>query len=98
MKRIGLKQFQQLAHLSDGALLWLLKEGALPCSCTDDGAIEVSLDAVTMSSLATTLSKRREAARPPSYEELVEVCGEILTRRIGELASEVLATLPTKPS
>jgi len=96
MKHIGLKQFQQLTRLSDGALLWLLKEGTLPCCCTSAGAVEVLLDSVQLEALAKALSTRRESARQPSYEELVEVCGEILTRRIGELASEVLATLPAK--
>ena len=90
-KGIPLADFQQLVGLSDGALLWLLKEGVLPCEATPEGRVHVLLDAVQSDSLARELVKRRAAARPPTVEILIEQCGELLTRRIQDLANEVLA-------
>ena len=93
MSLISLTEFQKLVHLSDEALLWLLKSNRLPCSIAPDGSIVVNSSGAEMKALVQAISKSRSDTIANLDTLILEKCARLVSGHVEEFAEVALRSV-----
>jgi hypothetical protein len=93
MELIPLKEFQRVSGLSDGALLWLLKENRLPIRAGADGGVQIEVDGIELPRLIAALSARQQEAWQNDRRLLLEKCASLIKNSFAEVIAETIARI-----
>ena len=89
MSRISLREFQELAALSDAALVWLLLNQKLELSLDGDG-LNVEVGSLSAKKLIAALSTARIDALQRSEAFLGEKLATVLSKEFEQIVDDAL--------
>lgn len=96
MKHLSLKELQKMTGLSDAALGYLLKEGLLQCSLTEENQLIVNIEKTNLSELMKATTSAKVKALDLKQDIAVERIAAIIRDRMEKVVNLALRSYQTE--
>ncbi|MCO6432192.1 MAG: hypothetical protein J5J00_15145 [Deltaproteobacteria bacterium] len=93
MKHYPLLDFKRLSGLSDGAIVWLLSSGKLPCTLGKQGELLIDCDDLNVKAIISAISKRNARTLDQHFALVEERFSAVMGEQMEELIELVIQRL-----